>query len=116
MRLGALDFLQKPVDTPTLLRRVDEAMQARTTQADHASLIEEIRQRTRDLTDAEREILAHIGRGMTSEQIAEALHRSHRTIENHRHHIKQKLGAAHAADVLRVAIIADVFGVLRRME
>src|SRR5262249_24912980 len=46
------------------------------------------------LTDRELEIFEQIGRGLSTRQIAEALHRSVKTIETHRANIKRKLGLA----------------------
>lgn len=46
------------------------------------------------LTRRELEVLALIGHGLSAREIAQALYRSHRTIESHVERIKQKLGDA----------------------
>lgn len=55
------------------------------------------------LTDRELEILALVGHGRSSRQIAEDLHLSTKTVESHRLHIKEKLGLQNAAELLRFA-------------
>jgi len=43
------------------------------------------------LSDRELQVFRLIGQGRSTRQIAETLHRSIKTIESHREHIKQKL-------------------------
>ena len=57
-----------------------------------------------NLSDREFEIFRLIGKGYKASQIAEQLHRSIKTIETHRGRIKEKLGLANAAELLRYAI------------
>jgi DNA-binding NarL/FixJ family response regulator len=56
---------------------------------------------TETLTDRELEVFEEIGRGRSTRQIAEALHRSVKTIETHRANIKRKLGLANGTELLR---------------
>ncbi len=62
------------------------------------------------LTDRELEVFELIGHGFTTPQIARTLHRSVKTIETHRARIKEKLGIATTAELLRRAIhwVGDV--------
>ena len=55
------------------------------------------------LTDRELEVFEAIGQGLSTRQIAEQLHRSIKTIEAHREHIKEKLGLKNAAELSRRA-------------
>jgi DNA-binding NarL/FixJ family response regulator len=55
------------------------------------------------LTDRELEVFEAIGHGMSTRQIAEQLHRSVKTIEAHREHIKEKLDLKNAAELSRRA-------------
>jgi len=57
-----------------------------------------------NLTDRELEILALIGQGQSSHQIAKALHLSVKTVESHRLHIKVKLGLRSAPELVRFAM------------
>jgi DNA-binding NarL/FixJ family response regulator len=56
------------------------------------------------LTDRELEILQHVGQGKSSQQIAETLHLSVKTVESHRLHIKEKLGLQSATELVRFAV------------
>lgn len=60
-----------------------------------------------ELTQREREILAHIIRGETNRQIAYALGLSVKTVEWHRSNIREKLGAKSTADLVRFALKYD---------
>ena len=56
------------------------------------------------LSDRELEVFQHIGSGLSTRDIAEALHLSIKTIETHRAHIKEKLGFANATDMIKFAV------------
>ena len=45
-----------------------------------------------------------IGRGLSTRQIAERIHRSIKTVESHREHIKEKLGLENAAALTQRAV------------
>jgi DNA-binding NarL/FixJ family response regulator len=55
-------------------------------------------------TDREFEIFEYIGRGMSVRQISEKLHRSIKTVEAHREHIKKKLRLDNTTELVRQAI------------
>jgi FixJ family two-component response regulator len=90
VRLGAVDFLEKPFDDQLLLDRVGEAL---------AASAEDLRQRAErrrqeeklsGLTEREREVLKLVIAGKTSKAIALDLDISVKTVENHRHNIMAK--------------------------
>jgi DNA-binding NarL/FixJ family response regulator len=53
------------------------------------------------LTEREREILLEIQRGLTSQQIADKLFISHRTVETHRTNLFKKCNAKNSIDLIR---------------
>jgi DNA-binding NarL/FixJ family response regulator len=55
------------------------------------------------LTDRELEVLQRVGSGQGTKEIAEDLGLSHKTVESHRLHIKEKLGLKNASDMVRFA-------------
>lgn len=57
------------------------------------------------LTEREREVFACIGRGLSTQRIAEQLDLSMRTVEVHRSRIRQKLGLGDSAQLAREAIL-----------
>lgn len=65
------------------------------------------------LTPREREVLALIGAGMTTRQIAEHLGRSVRTIDAHRAHISMKMRTRSLVQLVQIAVtlgLADLGG------
>ena len=60
--------------------------------------------KTDRLTAREIEILRLIGKGMSRAEIADALHRSPKTIDNHRAAIMEKLGIHRTIELARFAI------------
>ncbi|MBL8599232.1 MAG: hypothetical protein JNL14_15980 [Devosia sp.] len=57
------------------------------------------------LTDRERQVLEQVAAGNSNKQIARNFNISHRTIEVHRARIMEKLGAASAVDLGRIATL-----------
>ena len=56
------------------------------------------------LSDCELEVFRLIGQGVSTQQIAHRLHRSHHTVEAHRQAIKRKLNLHTAAELNRAAV------------
>ncbi len=56
------------------------------------------------LTDREMEVLRLVGMGNTNAEIGGIMHLSIRTVESHRAHLQDKLGAVSRADLVREAI------------
>lgn len=56
------------------------------------------------LTYRERQILQHVVSGRTNKEIAVDLGLSYRTVEVHRRHIMEKIGARNTAELVRLAI------------
>jgi len=57
-----------------------------------------------DLTKAERAILKHISLEKTTQQIADELHISYKTVENHRNNISKKLNLSGTHSLVKFAI------------
>lgn len=60
------------------------------------------------LTAREREVLLHIGRGLSTAEIASTLGRSTKTVEWHRVSLGNKLGITNRVELARIAIRAGV--------
>ena len=56
------------------------------------------------LTGREREVLALIAEGLSTQEIAERLHRSVKTVETHRRGLGMKLGAKNRVELARAAL------------
>ena len=57
------------------------------------------------LSDRELEVFEHLGRGLTTRQVAEALHISPKTVETYRANIKEKLGLENTNELLQRAVL-----------
>jgi DNA-binding NarL/FixJ family response regulator len=66
------------------------------------------RGQSKELTQREREVLAHILRGETNRQIAHRLGLSIKTVEWHRGNLMEKIGAKSVADLVRYALQHDL--------
>jgi FixJ family two-component response regulator len=102
MRLGAIDFLEKPVDGDRLVGAVDAAL-ARAREHWRARQEEtEIAARFRRLTPREEQVCALVARGLLNKQIAAELGAAERTIKQHRASVMRKLRANSVADLVRL--------------
>ena len=61
-----------------------------------------------ELTERERQVATLIADGASSKQAALALGISPRTVELHRAHIMEKLGARNAADLVRIVLTRPI--------
>ena len=105
---GALDFIEKPFDPETIVRRVEAALGATGARAAARAQAEgngEI-PGSEHLTPREREVLGLISGGQSNKEAGRQLGISPRTIEVHRARIMEKLGARNAADLVRIVLSA----------
>jgi len=94
VKAGAADFVEKPLDRDTFLETVERLIEQN---ARPAAFLEG------SLTHAERRILYQVLDGRNNREIAAGLHRSPRTVEVHRRHVMQKLGAGNVIELLQRA-------------
>jgi two-component system, LuxR family, response regulator FixJ len=107
MKLGALDFLEKPFARDVLLSAVKRALDVGAEIAEAAINGEEIRNRIASLTPREREVFELVVAGKQSKVIAHELGASTRTIEVHRGRVMNKLQARSLQELVRMSIAAD---------
>lgn len=107
MKRGAFDFLEKPVDPWRLHSRVREAIEQWTVQRAQNAERLTIREHLDRLTVTERSVLEGLVRGETSEEIATRMHRSRRTVDNHRLHILRKMKAGNTAELVRKVMLVE---------
>jgi FixJ family two-component response regulator len=108
MKAGAVDFLEKPFDKLTLLRRVEEALQADQARRDQRRRTIELQQRYHQLTPREREVMAHVVRGEPNKGIASQMRLSHRTVEIHRSRVMEKMQAHSLPELVSMAVSCGV--------
>jgi two-component system response regulator FixJ len=96
LKVGASDFIEKPLDRQSFLSAVDSVLK-RNTQTH--PLVGKV------LTKTEMRVLRLMLDGKSTKEIAGLLHRSTRTIEDHRTHIMHKLGANDLMHLVRLVAV-----------
>lgn len=104
VRNGAVDFVEKPVDTDLLMDRIETALRHQDRQRENDTTTSEIQSRLDTLTAREREVLENLIAGKISKVIAHDLDISERTVELHRSRILKKMGARNATELLNQVI------------
>jgi two-component system response regulator DctR len=103
MKAGAVNFVQKPYREQQLLDSINEALardaMARAGLGRHSKVTASLD----TLTDREREVMELAVKGLSSKLIARELGISHRTVEQHRSRIFEKLGVASIAELIHLA-------------
>jgi two-component system, LuxR family, response regulator FixJ len=104
MRHGAFEFLQKPFRDQDLIDRIQQAL-ARDAET-RESLREHTRTRVRigSLTPREKEVLDLLTSGKANKSMAQDLGLSQRTVEIHRAHVMEKMGAKSVAQLVRMVM------------
>jgi two-component system response regulator FixJ len=112
MRDGAIDFLEKPIDSERLITRVHDALASSAARAERGEETRRARAGFERLTPREREILEAVVAGHRSREIADAFEISPRTVEVHRAHIMEKMEAETVADLVRSALLLREAGLV----
>jgi len=105
MRLGAIDFLEKPFSRQRLLEAVDRAV--RKAQASYFDRCEERKfaERFAKLTAREHGVLNAVAAGLMTKEISKQLGISTRTVDVHRSRIMQKLEIESPLQLARILAI-----------
>lgn len=101
MKLGAFDYMEKPIHHDTLLEKIEDALQSSRMAQEQWREASEVRSRFATLTQAERTVVEHLQEGRTTEEIAAILHRSQRTVGNHRQRILEKMKVRSTTELVR---------------
>jgi two-component system response regulator FixJ len=105
MKLGAVDFIEKPFAAGTLVRSIRDALAAcRPT----ATAIYDTDRRLARLTGREREVLEQLVVGRSNKEIALELGISPRTVEIHRARVMEKMQAHSLSHLVRMALAAGI--------
>jgi two-component system response regulator FixJ len=99
-RAGAVDFLEKPFDNETLLKRIEEALKKDSADREQINEHREIKKRLDHLTMREKEVLSLILQGLSSKEIARLLNISNRTVEAHRASLMEKMQVKSLAELM----------------
>ena len=110
MKIGAMDFLEKPFDDETLLASVRSALNQLDRDRKRETERSDIESRLATLSNRERDVLQGLVAGHANKQIAYDLGISPRTIEIYRANLMTKMQAASLSDLVRMALIAGILG------
>ncbi len=110
MRLGAVDFLVKPVSTDALLYRVKRALHLDAKRRVAKLEIRTVRECYATLTESERAVLVGIANGKLNKQLAGTLGTCERTIKTYRARAMTKMHAQSVADVVKAAALLQITG------
>jgi two-component system response regulator FixJ len=106
MKLGAVDFLEKPFDDESLLAAVRAALDRHGDQDQREAREAEFRERLGLLSARERQVLDGLIAGQANKAIAFDLGISARTIEVYRANVMTKMKAGSLSELVRMTLIA----------
>jgi len=107
MKLGAIDFLEKPFDDEALLTSVRMALSRNRADSEQESRKTEVKERLAALSPRERQVLEGLIAGHPNKTIAFDLGISARTVEVYRANVMTKMQAHSLSELVRMALVAN---------
>jgi two-component system, LuxR family, response regulator DctR len=104
VKRGAFHFVEKPFTEDYLVGLIERAVAEGSKRKVESADDEMIQKRLAGLTPREREVLNMIVEGKPNKTIAAALAISGKTVEGHRAHVMEKLGARNAAELVHLVL------------
>ena len=108
MKIGAVDFLEKPFDDDTLLDAVRGSLTRTVDTAQRNAELTAIHERLAGLSNRERQVLEGLVAGKANKVIAFDLGISPRTVEIYRANLMTKMAANSLSDLVRMAMMAGI--------
>jgi two-component system response regulator FixJ len=106
MKLGALDFLEKPFEDDRLVRMIETALAEADSGSKNKALSAEVAARVASLTQRERQVMQGLVTGQSNKTIAREYDISPRTVEVYRANVMTKMQAGNLSELVRFAIRA----------
>jgi two-component system, LuxR family, response regulator FixJ len=106
MKLGAVDFLEKPFDDNLLISMVESGLRRAEPEARNEALTREIAVRVESLSPRERQVMDGLVAGHSNKAIAREYDISPRTIEVYRANVMTKMQAGSLSELVRLAMRA----------
>lgn len=104
MKLGAVDFLEKPFGDERLIAAVQLALSHGSDQPQHHPASVEIAGRIDTLSQRERQVMEGLVTGLSNKLIAREYDISPRTVEVYRANVMTKMQASNISELVRLAI------------
>lgn len=108
MKIGAIDFLEKPFDDDHLIAAVRAALNRDAGVVKRKAELGEITEKLAALSNRERQVLDGLVAGKANKSIAFDLGISPRTVEIYRANVMTKMAANSLSDLVRMAMLADI--------
>jgi len=108
MRIGAVDFLEKPYDDEALLTSVRSALNQGNKATSQSEEKAQLQERLATLSNREREVLDGLIAGQPNKIIAYNLGISPRTVEIYRANVMTKMKAGSLSELVRMALIGGI--------
>ena len=107
MKVGAIDFIEKPFDDERLLSAIRTALDSYQKAGRREAEVAQIQAKLDSLSVREREVLAGLLAGHPNKTIAYDLKISPRTVEVYRANLMTKMGAASLSELVRLTLAVD---------
>ena len=108
MKLGALDFLEKPFEDERLIGMIETALSLNESGSKHEALTADMAARVASLTQRERQVMQGLVTGQSNKTIAREYDISPRTVEVYRANVMTKMQADNLSELVRFAIRAGI--------
>jgi two-component system response regulator FixJ len=108
MKLGAVDFLEKPFDDDRLIGMVESAIRQAEPAAKNEAVTHDIAARVATLSPRERQVMDGLVAGLSNKLIAREYDISPRTIEVYRANVMTKMQANSLSELVRLAMRAGL--------
>lgn len=108
MKLGAVDFLEKPFEDDRLTAMIETAIRQAEPAAKHEAVAQDIAARVASLSPRERQVMEGLIAGLSNKLIAREYDISPRTIEVYRANVMTKMQANSLSELVRLAMRAGM--------
>lgn len=108
MKLGAIDFLEKPFEDERLLNAITVALSRTADEVKNEAAAAEIAARIASLSPRERQVMDGLVAGLSNKLIAREYDISPRTIEVYRANVMTKMQAGSISELVRLAMRGGV--------
>lgn len=107
VKLGAVDFIEKPFNDQALLDSVHKSIEQDARQRGKASRLSELAARFESLTAREKQVLKLVASGQRNKLIATELNVTQSTVEAHRAKVMEKMDAKSLSDLMRMVLALE---------
>lgn len=108
MKLGAVDFLEKPFEDDRLITMIETAIRQAEPAARNEAVSQDVAARVASLSPRERQVMEGLIAGLSNKLIAREYDISPRTIEVYRANVMTKMQAGSLSELVRLAMRAGM--------